>query len=629
MTALSTHALALAGAGIPVFPCVENGKRPAVEGGFQAATTDPDVVAAWWRENPNYNIGVPPDAAGWGVIDIEHTGQLTWQELERVHGSVPTYEVETPRGGFHLYYRGRIPSSVQKLGEHVDTRGVGGYVLVPPSVVDGKRYRVSRDVVPADMPEWIATALGDASAHVKAHENVVLDQPANVERAKKRLKQLVHAGRVAVKGSGGDALTYQVAAEMMNLGLSEEMAGELILLHWYPHCDPCDNDDFIRLKVHNAAAYMQNEAGAWASLPTGETFGQSETVRKLLAESKEKKSRFALRDEAEQDTGADPEWLLPEVLPLGSTVLLLGPTQSYKSFIALEMALSIAAGRQCFGADPKAGVVVYAALEGRHNIEKLRRRAWRTAREIEGPLSDFYTCVAPMIGFGNEMQEFGDEITAGLAGRPLRMIVIDTAAKSMAGMNENDSKDAGAFVQFCASLAETFGCTVMAVHHMGKDTTRGARGSTAFHAGFDSVIECKKVDAGTKAVEVWVRKHKDAEERETPWTFRGRKVGQSLVFDQTSDEEHRKLLAEADDFSPVRVGRALIKRGACTRETAVTTAALAVMLLGVEAVQDTAAQRELVKRSKKMLKAYCDMVGEELLWYAERRQGDEDGTDGH
>lgn len=623
MSDLSNHAAALAAAGIPIFPCVESGKAPAVEGGFKAATTDLATVEAWWAENPNYNIGMCPDDMGWAVVDIDPGGWDTWHLLESVHGAVPTHEVETPRGGFHLYYSGTIPSSVQKLGAHVDTRGAGGYVLVPPSVVDGKKYRVSKARVIVPLPEWITKAIGEGKDAAKAAEGMVLDLPGNIARAGDLLRRYVAAGKVALKGSGGDALTYAIAAEVMNLGLSEETAADLMLTEWYPRCTPNDNDDFVRLKVHNAAVYMQNEAGAWATGDTLETFRQA--VSNLPVEPI-KRSRFALRTEAEMDEGREPEWLIPEVLPLAGTALLLGPTQSYKSFIALEMALSIAAGMQTFGTDPKTGVVVYAALEGRHNIEKLRRTAWRSARGITAPLSDFYTVVAPAIGFDGEMQEFGDQIAAALDGRPLRLIVIDTLAKAMAGMDENSSRDAGAFVKFCESLVEAFGCTVLAIHHMGKDEDRGGRGSTAFHAGFDTVLKVRKVDAAAKAVEVRVVKHKDAEERETPWTFKGRKVGNSLVFDMTSEDEHRKLLAEADPFSPVRVGRVLIERGCTHKGNGITTQSLALATIGTDALRDDSAQRELTKRSKKLLKAYCELVGEELIWYAERRTEEDHGS---
>jgi hypothetical protein len=51
----------------------------------------------------------------------------------------------TPSGGGHLYFRPppgvEIRNSAGKLGPGLDVRGVGGYVVAPPSVIDGKAYR--------------------------------------------------------------------------------------------------------------------------------------------------------------------------------------------------------------------------------------------------------------------------------------------------------------------------------------------------------------------------------------------------------------------------------------------------------------------------------------------------------
>jgi hypothetical protein len=55
---------------------------------------------------------------------------------------LPIAAVATPSGGMHLYYRGTSQASGRLPGQHLDFKAVGGYVLAPPSVVGGKRYRV-------------------------------------------------------------------------------------------------------------------------------------------------------------------------------------------------------------------------------------------------------------------------------------------------------------------------------------------------------------------------------------------------------------------------------------------------------------------------------------------------------
>ncbi|KYH44743.1 bifunctional DNA primase/polymerase [Branchiibius sp. NY16-3462-2] len=69
---LGVAARSLAGAGVHVFPCVVEGKRPLTRRGFLEASSDPEQVAAWWSRTPNANIGIPTGAAsGVVVVDVD------------------------------------------------------------------------------------------------------------------------------------------------------------------------------------------------------------------------------------------------------------------------------------------------------------------------------------------------------------------------------------------------------------------------------------------------------------------------------------------------------------------------------------------------------------------------------
>lgn len=152
--ALGRSALALAASGIPVFPCVSGGKRPAVAGGFHAASAEAGVVRPWWTAMPTANIGMPTGAAsGLVVVDVDVHGAVDgYTALERarreglVNGWVAA--VETPSGGLHLYFpaRGNTDQrSWQSARAGIDFRGDGGYIILPPSVRtidgEGRRYK--------------------------------------------------------------------------------------------------------------------------------------------------------------------------------------------------------------------------------------------------------------------------------------------------------------------------------------------------------------------------------------------------------------------------------------------------------------------------------------------------------
>ena len=606
-------ARAYAEAGIPVFPCVANGKRPATTNGFHDASTDLNDIDAWWTENPAYNLAICPANSNLFVVDIDPGADLSI--LDKLPA---TYTVRTPRGGWHFYYEGVGKSTASKLAKHVDTRSIGGYVLVAPSVTDEGIYSVEKDIDYAGLPTWIEPLLAVADTVVKAATDEK-DLPANIERARTLLHRYVNQGRVATEGQGGDDLTYRVCCEMLDLGLSIDKAVEVMDERWNQSCEPPWSDEELRLKLENAAKFQQNEAGAYAVQPAQEVFG--ELAKHLSPEEKEKLSRFHFKDESEMDDEPDPKWLVKDLISERSTVMMFGASGSYKSFLALDICLSIATGAEVFGSPTEAGLVFYGALEGRAHLRKARK-AWRVLKGTEGKIDNFFVGNAPMIGVDGEMQEFGDEIAKRCAGRKPSLIIIDTLSKSMAGLNENDAADAGKFIRFCDSLVEAFGCTVLAIHHNGKEENRGARGSSAFLAGFDTVLEVKAWK-NTKAVAVHVRKHKDAEERETPWTFEGRVTGPSLTFEQTTPEQHKMLVGEGKEITPTKVGGALKTLGAFGEQAAISTAVLATELTTHkegDSVEDRAAAiartgRALAAQAKDKLEAYRFKQGKAFMWH--------------
>lgn len=609
---LHATALAYAGAGIPCFPCEANGKRPVTENGFHDATTDIEQINIWWSKNHEYNLAICPADANLFVVDVD-PGAST-----EITDTFPkTYTVTTPRGGKHFYYEGTGRTTAGKILPHIDTRSVGGYVLVPPSVVNDKRYFVETDTKYAPIPEWVNEKLAVVDAPLKAAVEE-MDLPANIARATTLLKKYVEREDVAVEGCGGDDRTYRLCCELLDLGLSTAKAQDLLQDIWNDHCMPPWSAEELEVKFENASKFMQNESGAYGVSSPQEAFG--EAVKRLTPQE-EKLSRFYFKDEAEMDGEPDPQWIIKDLISERSTVMMFGASGSYKSFLALDICLSIATGTATFGSEVKKGLVFYGALEGRAHLKKARR-AWRVLKGIEGKIENFFVGSAPMIGVEGEMQEFGDEITKRCNGRKPSMIVIDTLSKSMAGLNENDAQDAGKFIRFCDSLVEHFGCSVIAIHHSGKEEGRGARGSSAFLAGFDSVLEIKAHKA-TKAVSVHVRKHKDAEEREMPWTFEGRITGSSLTFEPTTVEQHKMLVGDSREITPKTVGAALKGLNAFGEDAGVTTAVLATQLTTArenESVDERAANigrvsRALKSMAKDTLEAYCFKQDRSLVWY--------------
>ena len=156
------RALAYAACGWPVFPCQPGSKQPATRHGFLDATTDPEQIAWWWRREPGANLAIATGIPGPDVLDVDHHGEagsgypalnkLARAGLTRDAGAV----VATPHGGLHLYYAGTGQGCGKLPAQHLDFRSRGGYVLAPPSRVDGRAYRVIRHQPVAGEFRWDA-----------------------------------------------------------------------------------------------------------------------------------------------------------------------------------------------------------------------------------------------------------------------------------------------------------------------------------------------------------------------------------------------------------------------------------------------------------------------------------------
>lgn len=267
------HATAreFAAVGVPVFPCEVGGKRPACPNGFKDATTDLVQIDAWWSE-ADYNLAIEPEQAGWCVLDPDLYKSGTPEAWAALHaeGLPETYVVGTPRGGQHHYYSGSLPGSAHKLGHGIDTRGVGSYVLIPPSVTEDGPYKVLHDRDIAELPEWVAERVRAKDLVVQsAPAGMELDTAGNVARAVAHLK--LTPGAVEFQGS--DETTYKVACELRELGVSRERALDLMVEHWMPRCVGTWTAEFIAGKIDNAYSYAQNAPGAFAVPPAAVAFG--------------------------------------------------------------------------------------------------------------------------------------------------------------------------------------------------------------------------------------------------------------------------------------------------------------------------------------------------------------------
>ena len=189
-------------------------------------------------------------------------------------------------------------------------------------------------------------------------------------------------------------------------------------------------------------------------------------------------------------------YLVKGWLDRGMMSVVYGESNVGKTFFALDLAMHIAAllrhdgdNRDWHGVRVKRGSVVYVAGEGgsgiNNRIEAIRCERpdltegldgtdfilMKTALDLCGPTDATALCEA------FKEHDYID------------LIVIDTLAMAFGGGDENTAKDMGLFVQNCRQMREATGAHVMVIHHSGKDTSKGARGSGSLRAASDTEIE--------------------------------------------------------------------------------------------------------------------------------------------
>lgn len=172
-------------------------------------------------------------------------------------------------------------------------------------------------------------------------------------------------------------------------------------------------------------------------------------------------------------------------------VVVYGESNSGKTFFASDLALHVAAGRTWRNRQVTQGGIVYVALEGSAGFFN-RVEAWK--REIAEDGTVVFAAIPASINMLDPDADTARLIdavkdAAGQFDMPVKLIVIDTLSRALAGGNENAPDDMGALVMNMDRVRAETGSSVMFIHHSGKDQAKGARGHSLLRAAIDTEIE--------------------------------------------------------------------------------------------------------------------------------------------
>lgn len=212
-----------------------------------------------------------------------------------------------------------------------------------------------------------------------------------------------------------------------------------------------------------------------------------------------------------------PTWLIDTIIPAGGLAAMYGEPGSGKTFIALDMALSVATGAPWQGHTCDRGYVLYISAEGGNGIGK-RVRAWLQARGHTARQANVAWLIEsiPVHGESDQVDRLIKRISREVDTEP-SLIVVDTLARCFDG-DENQQQDMGRFIQGIDKLRLEWGAAALVIHHTRLAGDR-ERGNTAFRGAADTMLSVHRAGQSgharrTNGLTLSCNKQKDAEEFE-------------------------------------------------------------------------------------------------------------------
>lgn len=205
-----------------------------------------------------------------------------------------------------------------------------------------------------------------------------------------------------------------------------------------------------------------------------------------------------------------PKWLVTDFMRERITAVMFGRGGSLKSFVALDLALSIATGRPWRDHPVEQGPVLYIALEGKDQIAP-RVDGWLRTAGISDP-GPIRFITDPYKPLHHDVHQRTLDTVAEWGVTP-HIVFIDTLARATAGTDENSTADMGQLTEAIDRLRDDLETAVVLVHHNNK--ANGFRGSSRFRDDYDMAIPCQR--DGTNPT-VTLMKGDDAKNKSAPET---------------------------------------------------------------------------------------------------------------
>lgn len=194
----------------------------------------------------------------------------------------------------------------------------------------------------------------------------------------------------------------------------------------------------------------------------------------------------------------EQQWLIESLWAEEAVGIVGGEPKCCKSFLALDMAVSVASGRSCLRrfTVPRPGPVLLYAAEDAHHIVRARLEGICAAAGVEIATLDVHVITAPTLRLDqHDDQRRLDDAVARLSPR---LLVLDPFVR-LHRIDENASAEVAPLLAQLRELQRRHHVAVVLVHHARKGAAnarpgQALRGSSEFHAWSDSALHLRRVD---------------------------------------------------------------------------------------------------------------------------------------
>jgi AAA domain/RepB DNA-primase from phage plasmid len=338
---------------------------------------------------------------------------------------------------------------------------------------------------PQEIAEWCPPVLGSIAPKLGTDQPLIdLDTPESVAKA---TAYLIQDAPEAIEGDNGDAVTYQVAAKLKDIGVSEPLALDLLLDFWNEQkaSPPWDLSE-LRVKVRNAYSYG-------TALPGKD----SRQMAEVEFEATPVNGGLPIAEMSPFDAAAIPkrQWVLGRFLARGFTSAIVSPPGTGKTTFLCAAALAIATGRSDIvdlDVHERCNVLLWNQEDDENELKR-RIAATMIGQKIGWDDTRVNGRIALHMGSGVDrgimLAKRGNDgsikrapdfdlIRAYIKEHNIGVAIFDPFVE-MHPAEENNNTEVAAVARVFRRIAVDCNCAVVIVHH----TRKPAQGDATGHAG--------------------------------------------------------------------------------------------------------------------------------------------------